>query len=166
VSPQHGWRLLRLLRWPRGPGHRRARWIHVGLRLQSRAQLSCAPVSAAALLLVATASASLVYASASSVVDAVPTRHGVAHVLAIIGPAALVSTGVLGSPSSLLSLPPTVALTCLVEQTLLDVSEDLLCSPADLDDAHLSPEVLLHITYLTPRVSNLHDKVDHKFKRH
>jgi hypothetical protein len=81
-----------------------------------------------------------------------PTRHGVAHALAVIGLAAPVSTGALGSPSSPLSLPPG-----LVEQTLLDISEDLLCSLTDLDDEHLSPEVLLHIVYVTPRVSNLHD---------
>jgi hypothetical protein len=61
-----------------------------------------------------------------------PTRHGIAHTLAIIGPAAPMSTGALGSPSSPLSLPPG-----LVEQMLLDISEDMLCSLADLDDEHL-----------------------------
>jgi hypothetical protein len=98
-------------------------------------------------LLVTTALASPVYASVSFVVDTVPTRHGVTHALAVVGLAAPVSTGALGSPSSPLSLSPTVAPTGLVEQTLLGVSKDLLCSPLDLDDEHLSPDVLLHISY-------------------
>jgi hypothetical protein len=83
----------------------------------------------------------------SFVVDAVPTRHGVAHALAVVGLTALVSISALGLPLSSLSLPPVVAPAGLVEQMLLGVSKDLLCSPLDLDDEHLSPDALLDIAY-------------------
>jgi hypothetical protein len=58
-----------------------------------------------------------------------------------------VSTGALGSPLSLLSFPLPVAPASLVEQTSLGTPEDVLSSLPDLDDEHLSPEVLLHIAY-------------------
>jgi hypothetical protein len=110
-------------------------------------RLSCAPVLAATPLSVDTALASLMCASASFVVEVVPTGHGVMHALAAVGPAAPMSTGTLGSPSSPLSLAPVLAPVGLVEQTPLGVCEDLLCSPPDLDDENLSPDVLLHIAY-------------------
>jgi hypothetical protein len=58
--------------------------------------LGCRPLS------VDTALASLMCASASFVVDAVPTRHGIMHALATVGPAAPMSTGTLRSPLSLI----------------------------------------------------------------
>jgi hypothetical protein len=98
---------------------------------------------------VATNLASPVCALAFTMVyaDPVLTWHGVTHSLAIIGLAALMSTDALGSPSSPLSLPSTAASAVLVEQTSLVISEDVLCSPSDLDDERLSLEVLLHVTY-------------------
>jgi hypothetical protein len=94
--------------------------------------------------MVGTALASPVRASVSTLanVDLLPLPR---HV--VIRLAAPVSADAPGLPSSLTSLPLLAALAGLVEQMPLAIAEDELCSPPDLNDEHLCPEVLLHIAY-------------------
>jgi hypothetical protein len=99
--------------------------------------------------MVITALTSLVCVSVSTLDDAdpVPPWHGVTHALVVVGPATPVSNDAPVSPSSPFSFASIMAPVGLVEQTLLAISKDELCSLSVLDDERLSPKVLLLIAY-------------------
>jgi hypothetical protein len=124
-------RLLLLTRLCRGVRRRHVR-NRVGLQWWSGARPSPS-VSVVAHPVVANAPASA---------HPVPTLQAIERSLVVIGLAAPVSIDAPGSPS-----PPIAAMAGLVDQAPLAISDVELCSPLELDDEHLSPEVLMHIAY-------------------
>jgi hypothetical protein len=83
-----------------------------------------------------------VVANGSASAHSVDTLHAIERGLVVVGPAAPVGADATEPPS-----PPTVAPIGLVDQVPLAISDVELCSPLDLDDEHLSPDVLLYIAY-------------------